>query len=117
MNDRPCIEGSTLRLRTHSVHIENRELASITGVKDVGSFNESMVVLMTEGGGLTVEGTELHITKLNLDEGQVIVEGQIIAFEYDDVPVQRGSFFFKNVQINPRQPRAVYVETAESERR
>ena len=52
MNDRPCIEGSTLRLRTHSVHIENRELASITGVKDVGSFNESMVVLMTEGGGL-----------------------------------------------------------------
>ena len=55
MNDRPCIEGSTLRLRTHSVHIENRELASITGVKDVGSFNESMVVLMTEGGGLTVE--------------------------------------------------------------
>ena len=89
MNDRPCIEGSTLRLRTHSVHIENRELASITGVKDVGSFNESMVVLMTEGGGLT----ELHITKLNLDEGQVIIEGQIIAFEYDDVPVQRGSFF------------------------
>ena len=74
-------------------HIENRELASITGVKDVGSFNESMVVLMTEGGGLTVEGTELHITKLNLDEGQVIIEGQIIAFEYDDVPVQRGSFF------------------------
>ena len=56
-------------------------------------FNESMVVLMTEGGGLTVEGTELHITKLNLDEGQVIIEGQIIAFEYDDVPVQRGSFF------------------------
>lgn len=93
MNDRPCIEGSTLRLRTHSVHIENRELASITGVKDVGSFNESMVVLMTEGGGLTVEGTELHITKLNLDEGQVIIEGQIIAFEYDDVPVQRSSFF------------------------
>ena len=79
MNDRPCIEGSTLRLRTHSVHIENRELASITGVKDVGSFNESMVVLMTEGGGL--------------DEGQVIIEGQIIAFEYDDVPVQRGSVF------------------------
>ena len=64
MNDRPCIEGSTLRLRTHSVHIENRELASITGVKDVGSFNESMVVLMTEGGGLTVEGTELHITMM-----------------------------------------------------
>ncbi|MCH5279257.1 MAG: sporulation protein YabP [Christensenellaceae bacterium] len=93
MNDRPCIEGSTLRLRSHSIHIENRELASITGVKDVASFNESEVILMTEGGGLTVDGTELHITKLNLEEGQVIIEGQIIAMEYDDMPVQRGSIF------------------------
>ena len=93
MNDRPCIEGSTLRLRSHSIHIENRELASITGVKDVASFNESEVILMTEGGGRTVDGTELHITKLNLEEGQVIIEGQIIAMEYDDMPVQRGSIF------------------------
>ena len=93
MNDRPCIEGSTLRLRSHSIHIENRELASITGVKDVASFNENEVILMTEGGGLTVDGTELHITKLNLEEGQVIIEGQIIAIEYDDMPAQRGSIF------------------------
>ena len=45
MTDRVS-KGARSRLRTHSVHIENRELASITGVKDVGSFNESMVVLM-----------------------------------------------------------------------
>lgn len=93
MNERPCIEGGSLRLRTHSVHLENRELMSITGVKDVASFNDGEVILMTEGGGLSIEGTELHITKLNLDEGQVIIEGQIIAFEYDDMPAQRGSIF------------------------
>lgn len=93
MNDRPAIEGGTLRLRTHSIHIDNRELMSITGVKDVGSFNENEVILMTDGGGLTVEGTSLHITKLNLDEGQIVIEGQIIAFEYDDMPVQKGSIF------------------------
>ena len=50
MNDRPAIEGGTLRLRTHSIHIDNRELMSITGVKDVGSFNENEVILMTDGG-------------------------------------------------------------------
>lgn len=93
MNDIPRIEGGTLKLRNHSIHIENRELMSITGVKDVGSFNEAEIILMTEGGGLTIDGTELHITKLNLDEGQVIVEGQIIAFEYDDIPQKRGSLF------------------------
>ena len=62
MNDRPAIEGGTLRLRTHSIHIDNRELMSITGVKDVGSFNENEVILMTDGGGLTVEGTSLWDT-------------------------------------------------------
>lgn len=94
MNEKISIEGgSGLRLRCHSIHIENRELASITGVKDVASFNENEVILMTEGGGLSIDGNELHITKLNLEEGQVIIEGQIIAFEYDDMPVQRGSLF------------------------
>lgn len=93
MNDRPMLEGGTLRLRTHSIHLENRELMSITGVKDVGSFNESEVLLMTDGGGLSVAGEGLHITKLNLDEGQVVIEGQIIAFEYDEVPQQRPGFF------------------------
>jgi sporulation protein YabP len=87
------LEGGTLRLRTHSIHVENRELISITGVKDVGSFNENEVILMTDGGGLTLEGEGLHITKLNLDEGQIIVEGQLIAFEYDEAPQQRPGFF------------------------
>lgn len=93
MNDRPLIEGGPLRLRTHSIHIENRELMSITGVKDVGSFNDAEVILMTDGGGLTVEGEGLHITKLNLDEGQVVIEGQLIALEYDDVPVEKPGLF------------------------
>lgn len=93
MNDRPILEGGSLRLRSHCINIENRELVSISGVKDVGSFNETEIILMTDCGGLTIDGTELHITKLNLDEGQIIVEGQLIALEYDDAPVQKGSLF------------------------
>lgn len=91
--DRPQIEGTALRLRSHSIHIENRELISITGVKDVGSFNETEVILLTDGGGLTIEGSDLHITKLDLDDGQIIVEGQLSALEYDDMVPQKGSLF------------------------
>lgn len=87
------LDGGTLRLRSHSIHIENRELMSISGVSDVASFNENEVILMTDGGGLSIEGTALHITKLDLDEGQVIVEGQLSALEYDDMPVQKGGLF------------------------
>ena len=86
MNDIPAIESGALRLRSHSIHLENRELMSITGVKDAASFNESEVILVTDGGALTVDGAGLHITKLDLDEGQVVIEGQIIAFEYDEAP-------------------------------
>ena len=92
MNDIRTAEGS-LRLRSHCIHMDNRELLSITGVKDVGSFNEREVTVFTEAGGMTVEGNGLHITKLDLDAGQVNVEGEICAIEYDDaVPQERGSF-------------------------
>ena len=40
MVDRSIIEGSNLRLRAHCIHIDNRELMSVTGVKDVLNFNE-----------------------------------------------------------------------------
>ena len=73
--DRILGEGST-RIRSHSVHIEGRELMSVSGVKDVDCFNEAEIELLTDAGQLRIEGSGLHITKLSLDEGQVIVEGK-----------------------------------------
>ena len=86
-------DTGTMRIRAHSIHIDNRELISVTGVKDVDSFNEQEVELLTEAGELRIEGNELRITKLSLDEGQVIVEGEIVALEYAEAPVERGSLF------------------------
>ncbi len=82
MPERPIIEGSSARLRMHSIHIDNRELMSISGVKDVPSFNDVEIVLLTDVGELRVEGNGLHLTKLNLDDGQVLIEGEIIALQY-----------------------------------
>lgn len=86
-------EGNTMRIRAHTVHMDNREAVSVTGVKDVDSFNEQEVELLTEAGGLRMEGNGLRITKLSLDEGHVIVEGEIIALEYAETPEERGSIF------------------------
>ena len=85
-------KGST-RIRSHSVHIEGRELMSVSGVKDVDCFNEAEIELLTDAGQLRIEGSGLHITKLSLDEGQVIVEGEILALEYSEDAQQRGSLF------------------------
>ena len=86
-------DNSALRMRTHCIHIDNREFTSVMGVRDVMSFNEQEVVLLTEVGELHIDGEGLHITKLNLDDGQVVMEGQVIAIEYDELSEERGSFF------------------------
>ncbi len=86
------LEGS-LRMRPHAIHIEGRALTSVTGVKDVVSFNEEEVSLLTEAGELHIEGINMHITKLNLDDGQVVLEGEVVALEYFEAPEARGSVF------------------------
>ncbi|NMA95236.1 MAG: sporulation protein YabP [Clostridiales bacterium] len=73
-----------MRSRGHSILMENRTKITITGVVDVDSFDESMVLLATDMGLVTLHGEDLHINKLNLEEGHLIVEGQIEALEYSD---------------------------------
>ncbi len=85
------IESGSIR-RTHAIHIEERALMSVTGVKDVDSFNEQSIRLLTDLGELCIEGSNLRITKLNLDDGQVLLEGEIIAMEYSEAE-ERGSVF------------------------
>lgn len=69
--------------REHSLSIENRARAVITGVTDVGLFNEQKIVAVTVQGALTLTGQGLHVETLNLDEGRLIATGKIASAEYD----------------------------------
>lgn len=73
-----------VRSRSHSILMENRERVTITGVQDVDSFDESAVLLVADLGYITLHGFDLHISKLSLEEGQLIVEGEITGVEYSD---------------------------------
>ena len=73
----------------HKVVIDSREKIIITAVEDVDSFNENEVILLTNHGFITVSGDELHINKLNLDEGQLVVEGMIQSVDYADHEEER----------------------------
>ena len=55
--------------------LEKREKAVLTGVTDVERFDESEVVLHTHGGRLTLTGTGLHVSSLQLEEGRLLVDG------------------------------------------
>ena len=55
--------------------IENRKKAVLTGVKEVDRFDETAVVLETWGGRLTLTGSGLHVSALQLEEGKLLIDG------------------------------------------
>lgn len=58
-----------------NIFLENREKLSISGVIDVFSFDDQIIIIETELGILTIKGENLKITKLSLDTSDFIVEG------------------------------------------
>ena len=82
--------GEAERRRTQNIILENRGRLSISGVEEVGGFDESIVQMKTELGALTVHGSDLRIETLSVDTGDLLVTGNISELSYADVPVRRG---------------------------
>ena len=80
--------------RPHTLTMDNRQHVQITGVEDVDSFNEEMIVLLTATGAMSIVGEGLHISQLNLENGMLSIDGRITALEYDDHtrPMRGGMF-------------------------
>ena len=69
--------------------LENREKLSISGVNDVLSFDDQVVIVETELGLLTVKGENLRINKLSIDTSEVIIEGDISYLSYSDKEIEK----------------------------
>ena len=67
-----------------NIILENREKLSISGVLDVLSFDDQIIILETELGLLHVNGNNLRINKLSIDTSDVIVEGEVSSLNYSD---------------------------------
>ncbi len=76
----------------HSISLEERSRLTISGVEDVESFDESSIVLSTRNGDLIVRGSELHIEKLSLDGGDLLVEGSVDSLSYEERQPSGGFF-------------------------
>lgn len=71
--------------------LENREKLSVSGVNDVLSFDDQVVMVDTELGLLTVKGENIHINKLSLDTAEVIIEGEISSLSYSQKSLEKSS--------------------------
>lgn len=76
----------------HRLALEERQRLSLTGVTDVDSFDDTLVLLKTNRGLMTVRGEGLQLKNLNLEGGEVRVEGTISAIVYEASRQESGSF-------------------------
>ncbi|MBQ4423008.1 MAG: YabP/YqfC family sporulation protein [Clostridia bacterium] len=88
-------EKDLMRPAAHSVLIEGRRKMRITGVVDVESFQDDEMTVLTQAGALTVWGENLKLGKLNPEDGQVLLEGEIASIEYEQPEPERRRFFFR----------------------
>ena len=76
-----------------NVILENRRKLSISGVLDVLSFDDQIVILETDLGMLTVKGFDLRINKLSIDTTEVVIEGEINSLNYSEKQDKKSSGF------------------------
>ena len=74
----------TMRTMPHHMFMQDRKLLEMSGVSDVDSFDDAVVVAYTALGAIRIRGRGLHVKKLSLEEGTLSVEGDIDAVTYDD---------------------------------
>ncbi len=69
----------------NNVLLYGRNRLTVTGVKDVSGFDESCIVIgVCDGSTLTVEGSSLNITVLDLEKGCVEGTGNVTGVFYSD---------------------------------
>lgn len=73
----------------HNIIMENRSKISISGVENAESYNETEIILHTSKGILVIRGEAMNLSKLNLDSGEITVNGRITVIEYVE-PKQSG---------------------------
>lgn len=78
-----------------NIILEGRQRLSISGVTDVVSFDEEEIIAETTEGTLQTGGEGLHVERLSLDAGELVITGRIDSMEYVGDRRQKGGIWSK----------------------
>ncbi len=81
-----------VRETDHSVTLElqNRQMLRLNGVNNVDVFDEEQIILQTELGKVEIKGHHLNVTSLDVENGDLQVDGVINSFAYLEEKQNRG---------------------------
>ncbi|GAB6168582.1 sporulation protein YabP [Clostridium carnis] len=74
---------------TGNITLENRKRLTLTGVEEVISFDDEKILLNTSLGFLTIKGSELKMNKLDVQNGDVIIIGNVASMVYSGKEVKK----------------------------
>ena len=69
--------------------LENRKRLALTGVVEVISFNETVIMLNTSLGSMTIKGEGLRMNKLDVQNGEVMIVGTINSCVYSGAEIRK----------------------------
>ncbi len=72
------------REEQHRMIMSGREKISISGVEDVDSFEDDKIIAYTTEGVMTIKGAQFRINRLNVESGELEIEGLVDLIEYAD---------------------------------
>ena len=77
-------EFGAVKQRQHKMMLMNRKTCNLGGVVDVLSFDLNEILLETDMGMLMIRGSEMHVTRLSLEKGEVDIEGTVDSLTYSE---------------------------------
>lgn len=66
----------------HNVFLKDRKSIELTGVKKIESFDSYEFLIETSLGFLNIIGTELSLVRLDQDQNEVSIKGNIDSISY-----------------------------------
>ena len=83
----------------HEAILSNRNKLTITGINKIDSLNNEEFVIDTVLGNLRVKGSDLTMQQLDIEKGQIWIEGKIDLIEYMDKTEKKNEKegFFKKI--------------------
>lgn len=81
--------------KDHKVIIDNRKRTTITNVTKALSANDTSVVLQMQQSKIYITGKDLHLNKLDIEQGLAEIDGEIFSLKYSGATDNQG--FLKRI--------------------
>lgn len=71
--------------KSHKLSLDNRKRLTMSGIKDVVSFDLTQILLESTQGMIHIKGNDIKVTRLSLENGEVDIDGTVDSITYSEV--------------------------------